>query len=32
MAWSKHAAGGLTFEQIKDELLNGRDRGKKGSR
>ncbi|MGO9061911.1 MAG: DNA-primase RepB domain-containing protein [Candidatus Binataceae bacterium] len=33
MAWSKHAAGcGLTFEQIKDELLNGRDLGKKGSR
>jgi hypothetical protein len=33
MAWSKHAAGcGLTVEQIKDELLNGRDLGKKGSR
>jgi hypothetical protein len=33
MAWSKHAAGcGLTCEQIKDELLNGRDLGKKGSR
>ena len=33
MAWSKHAAGcGLTLEQIKDELLNGRDLGKKGSR
>src|SRR5712692_5519944 len=31
MAWSKHAAGcGLTLEQIKDELLNGRDLGKKG--
>jgi RepB DNA-primase from phage plasmid len=33
MAWAKHAAGrGLTLEQIKDELLNGRDLGKKGSR
>ena len=33
MAWSKHAAGcGLTLEQIKEELLNGRDLGKKGSR
>ena len=33
MAWAKHAArGGLTFEQIKDALLNGRDLGKKGSR
>jgi hypothetical protein len=33
MAWAKHAAGcGLTFEQIKDELLNGRDLSKKGSR
>jgi hypothetical protein len=33
MAWSKHAAGcGLTLEQIKDELLNGRDLRKKGSR
>ena len=33
MAWAKHAAGrGLTLEQIKDELLNGRDLTKKGSR
>jgi RepB DNA-primase from phage plasmid len=33
MAWAKHAAGrGLTLEQIKDELLNGRDLSKKGSR
>jgi DNA primase RepB-like protein len=33
MAWAKHAAGrGLTFEQIKDELLNGRDLSKKGNR
>jgi hypothetical protein len=33
MAWAKHAAGcGLTFEQIKNELLNGRDLSKKGSR
>jgi hypothetical protein len=33
MAWARHAAAsGLTFEQIKDELLNGRDLGKKGSR
>jgi hypothetical protein len=33
MAWSKHAAGcGLTVEQIKDELLIGRDLSKKGSR
>lgn len=32
MAWAKHAAGcGLTLEQIKDELLNGRDLGKKGN-
>src|SRR5216683_8415723 len=31
MAWSKHAAGcGLTLAQIKEELLNGRDLGKKG--
>ena len=31
LAWAKHAAGnGLTFEQIKDQLLNGRDLGKKG--
>jgi hypothetical protein len=33
MAWAKHAAGcGLTLEQIKMELLDGRDLGKKGSR
>jgi hypothetical protein len=33
MAWAKHAAGcGLTPEQIGDELLNGRDLSKKGSR
>src|SRR5262249_48948889 len=33
MAWAKHAAGrGLTLEQIKDELLNGRNLSKKGSR
>ncbi len=33
MAWAKHAAGsGLTPEQIKDELLNGRDLSKKGNR
>jgi len=33
MAWAKHAAGrGLTLEQIKAELLDGRDLGKKGSR
>jgi hypothetical protein len=33
MAWAKHAAGrGLTLEQIKDELLGGRDLSKKGSR
>ena len=33
MAWAKHAAGrGLTLEQIKNELLNGRDLSKKGSR
>jgi hypothetical protein len=31
MAWAKHAAGcGLTLEQIKNELLNGRDLSKKG--
>src|SRR5216684_3344739 len=31
MAWAKHAAGcGLTKEQIKAELLNGRDLSKKG--
>jgi hypothetical protein len=34
MAWAKHAAGcGLTLEQIKGEMLNGRDLNKKkGSR
>jgi hypothetical protein len=33
MAWAKHAAGrGITLEQIKEELLNGRDLRKKGSR
>jgi hypothetical protein len=33
MAWAKHAARcGMTLEQIKDELLNGRDLSKKGSR
>jgi hypothetical protein len=33
MAWAKHAAGcGLTLEQIRDELLNGRDLSKKGNR
>ena len=33
MAWAKHVAGcGLTLEQIKAELLDGRDLGKKGSR
>jgi len=33
MAWAKHAAGGgLTLQQIRDELLNGRDLSKKGSR
>ena len=33
MAWAKHAAGcGLTLEQIKDELLDGRDLSKKGNR
>jgi hypothetical protein len=33
MAWAKHAAGcGMTLEQIKTELLDGRDLGKKGSR
>jgi hypothetical protein len=33
MAWAIHAAGrGFTLEQIKDELLNGRDLSKKGSR
>jgi hypothetical protein len=33
MAWAKHAAGcGLTPEQIRDELLNGRGLRKKGNR
>jgi hypothetical protein len=33
MAWAKHAAGrGFTLEQIKEELLSGRDLSKKGSR
>ena len=33
MAWAKHAARcGRTIEQIKDELLDGRDLSKKGSR
>jgi hypothetical protein len=33
MEWAKHAAGcGLTLEQIRDELLNGRDLNKKGNR
>jgi hypothetical protein len=33
MAWSKHAAGcGLTLEQIRNELFNGRDLSKKGNR
>ena len=33
MAWAKHAAWcGRTMEQIKDELLDGRDLSKKGSR
>jgi hypothetical protein len=33
MAWAKDAAGcGLTLEQISEELLNGRDLSKKGSR
>jgi hypothetical protein len=32
MAWAIHAAScGLTTEQIKDELLNGRDLSKKGN-
>jgi hypothetical protein len=32
LAWAKHAAGcGLTLEQIKAELLNGRDLSKKGN-
>ena len=33
MAWAKHAARcGMTLEQIKAELLDGRDLGKKGRR
>jgi hypothetical protein len=33
MAWAKHVArSGMTLEQIKDELLNGRDLSKKGNR
>jgi hypothetical protein len=33
MAWAKHAAScGITLEQIRDELLNGRDLSKKGNR
>jgi len=33
MAWARHAAGrGCTMEEIKDELLDGRDLSKKGSR
>jgi RepB DNA-primase from phage plasmid len=33
MAWAKHAANcGMTLEQIRDELLNGRDLRKKGNR
>jgi len=33
MAWAKHATGrGLILEQIKDELLNGRDLKKKSNR
>jgi len=33
MAWAKHAASyGMTLEQIRDELLKGRDLSKKGSR
>jgi hypothetical protein len=32
MAWAKHAAGcGLTLEQIKAELVAGRDLSKKGN-
>jgi hypothetical protein len=31
LAWAKHAVVGLTLEQIKAELLNGRDLSKKGS-
>ena len=33
MAWARHAAGrGCTMEEIKEELLEGRDLSKKGSR
>jgi hypothetical protein len=33
LAWAKHAAScGMTLEQIRDELLNGRDLSKKGNR
>jgi hypothetical protein len=33
LAWAKHAAGcGLTLEEIRDKLLNGRDLSKKGNR
>jgi hypothetical protein len=33
MAWAKHAAAsGMTLEEIRDELLNGRDLSKKGNR
>lgn len=33
MAWAKYAAScGMMLEQIKDELLNGRDLSKKGNR
>ncbi len=33
LAWAKHAAGfGLTVEEIRGKLLNGRDLSKKGSR
>jgi hypothetical protein len=32
MAWAKHAAScGMTLEQIRDELLNGRDLSKKAT-
>jgi hypothetical protein len=33
LAWAKHTAGGgMTLEQIKAELLDGRDLGKQGNR
>ena len=33
LAWAKQAVGyGLTFEEITDKLLNGRDLSKKGNR